>query len=176
MIGIPKLIRCLKCALLTACLTLLVSCLVISNVLGFIWHLKNGSSAVFTNWRVPIPTGYASPDGQSFFAFSFGAPFLNDSYGHITVFTHKERRELPYQQIEVAMVKVANDEGYRLEGKRALHGPLGSTYCFQFQHASRNSKVLVRCVTATGELAVFFEGDQRFSGDAYAVVAGIQRL
>lgn len=136
-----------------------------------------GNSISFATWRVPFPSGYSLFGGNSFFAFSFGAPFIRkEGYGHISVFTHRIDRNVTQQQIEAAVVTVAKQDGYVLEDRKSVESPAGTNYCFQFADKLHPAKVAVRCVTAFGELGVFFEGNRRFSGDVYMVVGGLQRL
>ena len=138
-----------------------------------------GNSVTFASWRVSIPSRYSPlfEDENSFFTFAFGAPLIRkEAYGHLRVFTHRIDRNVTQQQIETAVVTVAKEDGYVLEDRRNVESPAGTSCCFRFADKLHPAKVAVRCVTASGELWVFFEGSRRFSGDVYTVVSGLQRL
>ena len=173
-----KLLRCLRILVTTALICGLFALFFISYLMAQLWHAMRGSSVSFDTWRVPIPRGY-SPwfDDRSFFAFSFGAPFIRkEGYGHIRVFTHRNSGNHSPQQIETAVMTVAKRDGYVLEDRRTVESSAGANYCFQFAVKLHPAEIDIRCVNASGGLFVFFEGSRRFSGDVYTVVSGLQRL
>ncbi len=171
-VSVLRFIRCLAIALAFPALALVF----ISFVMAPLWHAYCGSTVTVANWRLQIPKGYSALGHNAYFAFSFGAPFLSKSYGHINVFTHEVSARPSQQRLETAVVSVAESDGYILEERRTVQSSLGNNYCFRFVDRSHASKVAVRCVSSSGELWIFFEGDQRFSDSVYEVVRGAKQI
>jgi hypothetical protein len=141
-----------------------------------IWKTVRGGTVTVSAWRLPVPKGYSAWRSDSLFAFGFGAPLLNDHYGHISVFTKTARPDLTPQRIENAIVAIAQQDGYILEERRTILNGSETNYCFQFSEQPLHSKVIIRCMNESGELSVYFEGNRRFSSDVYAVVTGAQKI
>jgi hypothetical protein len=171
-VSVLRFARCLAIALALPALALVF----ISFLMAPLWHAYHGSTVTVVNWRLEIPKGYSEFGHNSYFAFSFGAPFLSKSYGHISVFTHEVSARPSQQRIETAVVSEAELDGYILKERRTVQSSLGSNYCFQFADRSQASKVAVRCVSSSGELWIFFEGNQRFSDSVYEVVRGASQI
>jgi len=150
----------------------------ISYLMPPLWHATHGNSLALGGWRVPIPTSYwRFGNHQLFYVFSYGAPtFRKDEYGSISAQIHQVSVDVTEQRIAAAVMREAAIEGYILEGRKTVHSAATKTYCFQFIDTSNPTRVAVRCVTSSGELFVFFEGNRKFVGDIYNVVSGLRRL
>lgn len=174
-----KIVLYLRQSLICGVVVGVAALFVISNLMGYVWHVRNGNSLVVAKWRVPVPKDYWTPFAtkNAFWVVSFGAPIFHKNHGSISIFTHEPRTDVQtHQRIELAIVKVATDSGLRLQERRTIRSASGETFCFQFADSFRPDQVEIRCVNASGNLWVFYEGSRRFSGDIYSVVAGIQPL
>ncbi len=172
---------------LAICLAIGVACtgvtlFVGTSVRAYVWHARHGDSITFAQWRVPIPKGYFEAGASSFFKHSFGSPLWKAApWGHISLFQHSQHNSQPpapvsYDRIEAATIRVAAEEGYQLQTRRRVQSTSDNSYCFEFSRKSTTSLVAIRCMTDSAELAVYFEGDRRFSNDVYEVVRGLERL
>jgi hypothetical protein len=174
-----KIVRCLRQGLISGVIAGVATLFVASNLMGYIWHVRNGDTVVVSKWRIPVPERYwAFGAGKNgFWNLSFGAPFFHKNYGFITIHTSEPRKETPtHRRLEFAIVKVATDTGLRLQERRAIQSPSGEALCFQFATPSLPDQVEIRCVNTSGNLGLFYKGSRRFSGDIYSVVAGIQPI
>jgi hypothetical protein len=144
--------------------------------MGPLWHAYHGNSVTVANWRLQIPKRYSGFGHNSYFTFSFGAPFFNKSYGHISFFSHEVSASLSQQRIEAAVVSAAESDGYLLKDRKTIQTDHGPNYCFQFTERLQPSRVAVRCVSSLGELWIFFQGDRQLSDTVYDVVRGTNRI
>lgn len=170
------MLRCLRVSLVTAIISFVLALLFVAYLMAPIWQSIRGRTVTVAMWQLPVPKGYSQLGSDSLFAFGLGAPLLNDHYGHISVFTKDAHTGLTPERIENAIVEVAQQDGYMLEGQKVIRSGSETHYCFQFGDKSKRSKVAIRCMNSSAELAVYFEGDRRFSNDVYAVVGGAQRI
>lgn len=174
-----KIVRCLRQSLICGVIVGAATLFVASNLMGYIWHLRNGDTVVVSRWRFPVPKGYWTFDAgkNSFMNLSFGAPFFHKNYGFISFYAHEPRKDPAYtdQRLEFAIVKTATDSGLRLQERRTIQSLSGENLCFQFVTPSRLDQVEIRCMSISGP-AVFYRGSRRFSSETYSVVAGIQPI
>jgi hypothetical protein len=167
---------------LAICLAIGVACTGVTlfagtSVRAYVWHVRHGDSTTFAQWRVPIPKGYFEAGASSFFKHSFGSPIWKAApWGHISLFHHSQPAPGSYDRIEAATIRVAAEDGYQLQARRSVQSTSDNSYCFEFSRKSNTSLVAIRCMTDSAELAVYFEGDRRFSNDVYGVVRGLERL
>ncbi|MBZ5511988.1 MAG: hypothetical protein LAN70_12560 [Acidobacteriia bacterium] len=172
-----RLLRSVGGCLAALFISVLIALFFISHLMPPLWHAMRGNSVSVAEWRVRVPKGYSRLWGDnSFYAFSFGAPFINRRYASVYVYPHTPLPAVSPQQIESAVVTVARTDGYVLGQRKIVESTAGTNYCFQFSDPLQADHIVIRCMTATRNLSVFFNGDRRFSDDFYAVVSGIQRL
>jgi len=131
-----KIVRCLRQNLISGVIAVAATLFVASNLMGYIWHLRNGDTVVVSRWRIPVPKGYwAFNTGEhTFWNLSFGAPFFHENYGFISFYADEPRKDLTntQQRLEHCIVKTATDSGLRLQERRTIQSPSGESFCFQF--------------------------------------------
>ena len=67
---------------------LLVTLLIVP-LLGPGWRLLHGDFISYEGWKIPVPKGFYvrnSQKGPSMWKQTFGIPFFDTSYGHISLF------------------------------------------------------------------------------------------
>jgi len=150
-------------------------------LLGLSWHLFHGNMVSFEGRHVPVPAGFyvtQGDGGPAMWKASFGIPFFQVPYGLISLF-HRPQGESftfdeDYSQFKNALVQDAVDRGYKLSAERMVPAAETRAYCLEFSRSSTPPGSLVRCAIEGSRIAVFYEGDPRYTREMFAVLEGIR--
>jgi hypothetical protein len=147
-------------------------------LLGPCWHLLHGDLVSFEGLRVPVPKGFyvrKSEAGPVMWKQSFGIPFFNAPYGHISLFRRPEQFSFDkdYSRFTNELGQDAIEKGYKLTSERTISAGKEPAYCLEFRRSSPAPGSLVRCAVESSTLAVFYEGDSRYVPDVFATLRDI---
>jgi hypothetical protein len=151
--------------------------LLVIPLIGPCWHLLYGDAISYAGWKVPVPRGFyvrKSQEGPTMWKESFGIPFFNAPYGHISLF----RRPSPfsfdsdYARFKQGLIQDAIEKGYELKGERTAQVGKNSGYCLEFTRSPK-SLSLLRCAVENSGVALFYEGDTQYIPDALSALRGM---
>jgi hypothetical protein len=158
-------------------LGIILMILLIVPLLGPCWHLLYGEEISYAGWKVPVPKGFyvrRSLEGPTMWKEGFGIPFVNASYGHISLF-HRPSPfafDRDYAQFKQALIEDAAKKGYELKAERTAQVGKSSAYCLDFTHSSK-PRSLLRCAVENSGFTFFYEGDTRYLSDAISALQGM---
>jgi hypothetical protein len=167
-------------ALLGAALAGMLFVLAAVTLLAPVWHLWHGDSISWQGWKVPVPKGFCvkSEQNPTMWKFSFGAPFLNSSYGHISLF-HRPAGQSPFEfgrdfeRFAASVTEVARQDGYRFASTRTLKVGDTTAHCLEFENEVDRSRSLVRCAIEDSLVTIFYEGATRYVPDFLSMFGGM---
>jgi hypothetical protein len=151
--------------------------LVVVPLLGPCWHLLYGDAISFQGWTLPVPKGFyvrKSRNGPVMWKQTFGVPFFNASYGHISFFLRPPKQpfsfERDYIQFKNGLAQDANEKGYKLTSERTVSVGKEPAYCLEFRRSSPEPGSLLRCAVESSAIVIFYEGDPRYVRDVFATL------
>jgi len=151
-------------------------------LLAPVWHLWHGDSISWQGWKISVPKGFCARSDQNptLWKFAFGAPFLNLSYGHISLF-HRPTGQLPFEfgrdfgHFAASVTEVAKQDGYRFASKKTLKVGDTTAHCLEFESEVDSSRALLRCAIEDSLVVIFYEGASRYVPDFLSVLEGMSR-
>lgn len=156
--------------------------LVAAPLLGPCWHLVHGDAISFAGQRVPVPRGFyvqQSPTRATMWRQSFGIPFFNVPYGHISLFSRSSEDGFlfgrDYNGFKSGLTQDATERGYKLTSEQIVGAGKDAAYCLKFKPLAAGSGTLLRCAVEKSPLVVFYEGDSRYLPDVLATLHGVTR-
>jgi hypothetical protein len=189
MLGPRKKLAKLMIHLLGVFIGVVLIFLLLVPLLGPGWHLLRGDFISFGGWSIPVPKGFyakESPDGLILWKYTFGIPFFDAPYGHISVYglsSLTPARQLfeydrDYPRFESGVTQEAARSGYRLEWKRATPVGRSSGYCLEFTRSAGlkhavPGRSLLRCAIEGSTAVLFYEGDPRYIPDVFTMLQGM---
>ena len=147
------------------------------SMAGRIQHVLFRPRAVSMDVEFAVPPRYyVSPENDgsiSLWQFGFGVPFLNGSYGFISLYPHTGSRPLDLgsdlERFRSAELAQAHSAGLVFREERMLVTRAGTAVCLAF---SAGSRAKVACSLFKGpNVAVRFDGDTGRLADVYALVS-----
>jgi hypothetical protein len=189
MLGAKKKLARLTIRLLGVLIGVLLIFLLLVPLLGPGWHLLHGNFFSYGGWRIPVPKGFfvqQSSEGPILWKYTFGIPFLDVPYGHISVYGPSSlspaRRpfeyDRDYSRFESAVTEEAHQSGYRFESKRTIPVGENSGYCLEFtRSAGLQHSILgrsrLRCDVEGSAVVLYYEGDPAYVSDVFAMLRGM---
>src|SRR5258708_28714928 len=147
-------------------------------VLGLCWHLLYGDSILYGGWKVSVPKGFyvrKFQEGPTMWKESFGIPFFNAPYGHISLFHRPQPPfsfDRDYAGFKQGLTQDAIEKGYELKAERTAQVGKNSGYCLEFTR-SPEPRSLLRCAVENSGVVLFYEGDSRYIPDALSALQGM---
>jgi hypothetical protein len=178
MLGSKAKLTTLAIRFLGACVGTALLVLVAVPLMAPCWHLLYGDAISFEDLRVPVPEGFyvrTSEAGPVMWKQSFGIPFFNAPYGHISLFRRPEQFSFDrdYSRFTNELAQDASERGYMLTSERTVSTGKKPAYCLEFRRLSRASGSLVRCAVESSTLVIFYEGDSRYVQNVFATLRNI---
>src|SRR5467141_4334772 len=153
--------------------------LLVIPLLGPCWHLLYGDAISYADWKVPVPSGFyvrKSQEGLTMWKESFGIPFFNAPYGHISLFHRPPQQpfsfDRDYVRFKQELTQDAAEKGYELKEERTAQVGKTSGYCLEFTR-SPQPRELLRCAVENSVVVFFYEGDQRYIPAALSALQGM---
>jgi|ERR1700687_1731212 len=150
--------------------------LLVIPVLGPCWHLLYGDAISYGGWKVPVPKGFyvrKSPEGPTMWKESFGIPFFNAPYGHISLFRPQQpfSFDRDYARFKKGVTQDAVEKGYELKKEWTAQVGKNSGYCLELSR-SPEPRSLLRCAVENG-VVLFYEGDPRYIPEVLSALQGM---
>ena len=150
-------------------------------LLGPGWHLIHGDFISYGGWRVPVPKGFyvrKSQQGPTMWKQTFGIPFFDASYGHISLYSRSPAQQpfaydRDYSRFEERVTQEASQSGYKLTSKRTISVSKNTGYCLEFMRVSGEPRSLLRCTVESSAVVLFYEGDPRYISDVFTALQGM---
>jgi hypothetical protein len=175
---VPKDTLKLMLRLLAVFLGVILIILLVIPLLGPCWHLLYGDAISYGGWKVPVPKGFyvwKSQEGPTMWKESFGIPFFNAPYGHISLFHRPQPPfsfDRDYAGFKQRLTQDAIEKGYELKAERTAQVGKNSGYCLEFTR-SPEPRSLLRCAVENSGVVLFYEGDSRYIPDALSALQGM---
>jgi len=175
----PPLLRYLKYVGIGLCLPLLLWTLL--PLAGPVWHAFTGDNISYQGWRVSVPKGFFAwvPEkvpnaeiGPTFWRVGIGGPWIHHHYGHISLFSYPRpfQHDQDYPNFEKGLILDANRKGFQLKSRVTVPVGSGLGYCLEFEGPEQERLSLVRCAIGDSPVALFYEGDQKYVPDFFAML------
>jgi hypothetical protein len=159
---------------LTVALALIAAFL--PDLAGAGWHLINGPSVRYRDWRIPVPSGwFALHQGEGVtmermlsFALWQPAPTAVFLPIHVTPAFVFDREIWEQEQIAIQAQR-----GYRFDRGQAVVVASNPGYCWEFSSSRDPRRLWITCIVPAERISVDFSGAPRFVPTFYSILPGI---